>query len=45
MENQPQNPEFRYNPENFHPCLIFEASRFGNFKMVTYWSSLVLAFS
>ena len=21
MENQPQNPEFRINPENFHPCL------------------------
>ena len=19
MESQPQNPEFRYNPENFHP--------------------------
>ena len=20
MESQPQNPEFRTNPENFHPC-------------------------
>ena len=20
MESQPQNPEFRYNPKNFHPC-------------------------
>ena len=20
MEMQPQNPEFRNNPENFHPC-------------------------
>ena len=20
MERQPQNPEFRNNPENFHPC-------------------------
>ena len=20
MESQPQNPEFRKNPENFHPC-------------------------
>ena len=20
MESQPQNPEFRYNPENFDPC-------------------------
>ena len=23
MESQPQNPEFRNNPENFHPCIIF----------------------
>ena len=22
MESQPQNPEFRINPENFHPCRI-----------------------
>ena len=22
MENQPQNPEFRINPENFQPMLI-----------------------
>ena len=21
MESQPQNPEFRNDPENFHPCL------------------------
>ena len=21
MEGQPQNPEFRSNPENFHPCI------------------------
>ena len=21
MESQPQNPEFRIDPENFHPCL------------------------
>ena len=21
MESQPQNPEFRINPENFYPCL------------------------
>ena len=20
MESQPQNPEFRINPENFYPC-------------------------
>ena len=22
MESQPQNPEFRINPENFHPCVF-----------------------
>ena len=21
MESQPQNPEFRINPDNFHPCV------------------------
>ena len=21
MESQPQNPEFRNNPQNFHPCI------------------------
>ena len=21
MESQPQNPEFRINPKNFHPCI------------------------
>ena len=21
MESQPQNPEFRINPENFQPCI------------------------
>ena len=21
MESQPQNPEFRNYPENFHPCI------------------------
>ena len=25
MESQPQDPEFRNNPENFHPCItIFD---------------------
>ena len=23
MENQPQNPEFRNSPENFHPWSLF----------------------
>ena len=21
MESQPQNPEYKNNPENFHPCI------------------------
>ena len=27
MESQPQNPEFKINPENFHPCIRDDASR------------------
>ena len=27
MENQPQNPEFRNNPENFHPCILQKLRR------------------
>ena len=28
MESQPQNPEFRINPENFHQCVCtFVASK------------------
>ena len=27
MESQPQNPEFRHNPENFHPCN----------QVISYW--------
>ena len=36
MESQPQNPEFRNNPENFHPCdslsypLIINSLQLGN---------------
>ena len=26
MESQPQNPEFRNNPEKFHPCI---SGKFG----------------
>ena len=25
MESQPQNPEFRNNPENFHPCICVKS--------------------
>ena len=24
MESQPQNPEFKKKPENFHPCIVFQ---------------------
>ena len=27
MESQPQNPEFRNNPENFHPCKEYEIEK------------------
>ena len=27
MESQPQNPEFRNNPENFHPCIALLYNR------------------
>ena len=27
MASQPQNPEFRYNPENFHPCVCIEEDK------------------
>ena len=29
MESRPQNPEFRNNPGNFHPC-IYEISTGSN---------------
>ena len=28
MESQPKNPEFRINPENFHPCNVNQRLRF-----------------
>ena len=27
MESQPQNPEFKINPENFHPCVYYPTIR------------------
>ena len=26
MESQPQNPDFRNNPENFHSCIMTKRS-------------------
>ena len=37
MESQPQNPEFRNNPENFHPCRYMYATGLaGNLNLVWY---------
>ena len=41
MESQSQNPEFRINPENFHPCRT-DLSRSEQASDVQYskqWSS------
>ena len=34
MESQPQNPEFKNNPENFHPCN--SVSEFRSYKVLSY---------
>ena len=37
MESQLQNPEFRNNPENFHPCFIRVCwSKFQIFLVADY---------
>ena len=35
MESQPQNPEFRKNPENFHPCSYSLVSHLLCIRIVT----------
>ena len=35
MESQPQNPEFRINPENFHPGI-----HMGQFMRLLYLSNM-----
>ena len=32
MESQPQNHEFRINPENFHPCITGETIHMPLFR-------------
>ena len=34
MESQPQIPEFRNNPENFHPCIHSQV--LGVIKILSY---------
>ena len=36
MESQPQNPEFRINPENFHPCPMNFSIKFD--IVMSIWS-------
>ena len=45
MESQPQNPEFRFNLENFHPCvndvlwqhlLMSSARKAINFSQISF---------
>ena len=42
MESQPQNPEFKINPESFHPwdCDIFLSPMFGFLSLKSFLSSL-----
>ena len=44
VENQPQNPEFRNNPENVHPCTLLKPNIASVTKMhemfqVTTWQN------
>ena len=41
MESQPQNPEFRNNPENFHLRLIFSLQCQFHFTSYILQSSLI----
>ena len=46
MESQPQNPEFRNNPDNFHPCKGAHGNKYGiliNSNKLSRCSSLSLA--
>ena len=42
MESQPQNPEFRINPENLHPCVYGSREDFDESK---HLARLVRAFA
>ena len=45
MESQPQNPEFRINPENFHPCDVFQTLFLPPTATVTLFHSNVLSYT
>ena len=48
MESQPQNPEFRKNPENFHPCKKNDLMYLREKKKIThvrlFFASIYYAF-
>ena len=37
MERQPQNPEFKINPENFHPCSDFFYLRILHLLRISFY--------
>ena len=41
MESRPQNPEFRNNPENFHPCSIRASNSLDPDQLVLIWVQTV----
>ena len=42
MESQPQNPEFRNNPENFHPCTVKNVCFFTHAPLKMFVFSVLL---
>ena len=47
MESQPQNPEFRNNPENFYPCSHCDAAVIlfgilGSYLFLNIWENILL---
>ena len=41
MESQSQNPEFRINPENFHPCFVCIRHFVGLSRQLYYLQSTI----
>ena len=46
MESQPQNPEFRINPEHFHPCFTpkVHIKQLFESKIVIFFLSVIYLF-
>ena len=42
MESQPQNPEFRNNPENFHPWAYSKLSKISNTFLFRFFKNKML---